>query len=191
MMDDPVKSRAAVNSERLHDIDWLRVIAVLLLIVFHSTRPFDFEPWHARNAESSRALALLGGLLSMWRLPLLFLVSGTGTCFALGHRSGWKYARDRFRRLVIPLVAGIFVVVPPQVYLERIGSWMPARLSPINFQGSFIEFYLHLFEGTYPQGNLSWHQTVIVVLAYFIVQWPAGAHAKFFGLKPRTSGVAP
>ncbi len=105
MANGPFIPQATGKPERLHDIDWLRVIAVLLLIVFHSTRPFDFEPWHARNAESSRALALLGGLLSMWRLPLLFLVSGTGTFFALGHRSGWKYARDRFRRLVIPLVA--------------------------------------------------------------------------------------
>jgi peptidoglycan/LPS O-acetylase OafA/YrhL len=153
--------------QRRYDIDWLRVLAVGLLVVFHCTRPFDSEPWHARNGESSLALERGADFLRFWRMPLLFLVSGFGTYLALGFRSGARYARDRLLRLFVPLVVGMAVVVPPQVYVERISPWMPDRQSPIDFVGSFLEFYPHAFQGIYPGGNLSWHH--LWFLAYLFV----------------------
>jgi hypothetical protein len=153
--------------ERRHDIDWLRVLAVLLPVVFHCTRPFDSEPWHARNDERSLALARGADFLRFWRMPQLFLVSGFGTYFALGFRAGARYARDRFLRLLVPLLVGMVVVVPPQVYVERISPWMPDRQSPMDFAGSFWEFYPQAFKGIYPAGNLSWHH--LWFLAYLFV----------------------
>jgi fucose 4-O-acetylase-like acetyltransferase len=161
------ESPPAGKPERRHDIDWLRVLAVLLLVVFHCTRPFDSEPWHARNDESSLALERGADFLRFWRMPLLFLVSGYGTYFALGFRSGARYARDRFLRLFVPLAVGMAVVVPPQVYVERISPWMRDRHSPIDFAGSYWEFYPQAFKGIYPGGNLSWHH--LWFLAYLFV----------------------
>jgi hypothetical protein len=105
----------------------------------------------------SLTLQLLGNLLTPWRLPLLFMISGLGTSYALGMRTTGRYVADRTTRLLIPLVAGMLIVVPPQVYLERIGTWMPRRMSPIDFHGSFLAFYPHIFDGIYPRGNFSWH----------------------------------
>jgi peptidoglycan/LPS O-acetylase OafA/YrhL len=161
------ESSPTSKPERRYDIDWLRVLAVGLLVVFHCTRPFDSEPWHARNDESSLALERGADFLRFWRMPLLFLVSGFGTYLALGFRSGARYARDRFLRLFVPLVVGMAVVVPPQVYVERISPWMPDRQSPIDFVGSYLEFYPHAFQGIYPRGNLSWHH--LWFLAYLFV----------------------
>jgi peptidoglycan/LPS O-acetylase OafA/YrhL len=39
-----------VTTERRHDIDWLRVFALLAAFVFHCTRFFDTEGWHLNNA---------------------------------------------------------------------------------------------------------------------------------------------
>jgi len=51
--------------------------------------------------------------------------------------------------LLVPLCIGIVLLVPPQVYAER-------RLRG-QFQGSFLAFFPHFFEGVYPHGNFSWH----------------------------------
>ena len=59
------------------------------------------------------------------------------------------------------------VVIVPQVYVERISVGMPDRLSPRDFDGSYLAFYPHYFEGVYPQGNFSWHH--LWFLAYLLV----------------------
>jgi hypothetical protein len=71
------------------------VLAVLALLLYHASRPFDTEVWHLKNLEKSAGLELFGNLLTPWRLPLLFMISGLGTYYALGFRSAWRYARER------------------------------------------------------------------------------------------------
>jgi peptidoglycan/LPS O-acetylase OafA/YrhL len=143
------------------------VLAVLALLLYHASRPFDTEVWHLKNLEKSPGLELFGNLLTPWRLPLLFMISGLGTYYALGFRSAWRYARERLGRLLLPLAFGMAVVVVPQVYVERISVGMPDRMSPRDFHGSYLDFYPHYFEGTYPSGNLSWHH--LWFLAYLLV----------------------
>jgi peptidoglycan/LPS O-acetylase OafA/YrhL len=156
-----------VASTRRHDLDALRVLAVLVLLAYHASRPFDLEPWHAKSEWASAWVQLVGGVFTPWRLPLLFMVSGAGTYFALRRRSAGAYARERLIRLGIPLVVGMLVVVPPQVYVERISPWMPNRQSPIDFEGSYLAFQPRIVDGAYPAGNLSWHH--LWFLAYLLV----------------------
>jgi peptidoglycan/LPS O-acetylase OafA/YrhL len=60
------------------------------------------------------------------------------------------------------------------VFIDRISPWAPMRMSPINFEGSYIAFYPHIFDGTYPQGNFSWHHLwfVAYLLVYSLVSLP-------------------
>lgn len=143
------------------------MLAVLALLLYHASRPFDTEVWHVKDLERSLGLELFGHLLTPWRLPLLFMISGLGTYYALGFRSAWRYARERLGRLLLPLAFGMAVVIVPQVYVERISVGMPDRMSPHDFHGSYLDFYPHYFEGVYPRGNLSWHH--LWFLAYLLV----------------------
>ncbi len=86
---------------------------------------------------------------AQWRLPLLFLISGIGTHFALSSKNWKQYLKERLIRLLIPLIAGILIVVPPQIYLERLSQG-------VNYN-SYFDFYPHFFKGIYPTGNFSWH----------------------------------
>jgi len=80
--------------------------------------------WHVKDRTLSVAIEIFGQLLTPWRLPLLFLISGAATWHALGTRTAVAYARDRFLWLMVPLAFGMLVIVPPQVYVERLSHGM-------------------------------------------------------------------
>lgn len=108
-----------VKRERRYDIDWLRVIAILAVYLHHIGMPFNGDKFHIMNAESSKTLDDIMVFFEQFRLPLLFLVSGTGTIFAFSRRTWTGFLKERSIRLLIPLVFGVFVIVPPQTYFEN------------------------------------------------------------------------
>ena len=85
---------------RRYDIDWLRIIAVLLLFPFHVARIFNVdEQFYAKSAVLSKGLTYVITYLEPWHMPLFFFLAGASTWFALSHRGGGSYAWERFKRL--------------------------------------------------------------------------------------------
>ena len=118
---------------RLHFIDWLRVLAVLLLFPFHAGRVFNAgEPFYVKGSEESTLLGDVLGFIGVWHMPILFVLAGASTYFALGRRSRREYANERVRRLLVPFIFGIFVFIPPQ-------TWYGARFNK-GYQGSYVEY---------------------------------------------------
>jgi glucan biosynthesis protein C len=102
---------------RQHYIDWLRVLAVLLLFPFHTLRVYNAgELWYVKAAHLSTAVAYLLDFISVWHMQLLFLLAGASTSFALRKRGNRQYVGERFVRLGVPLVFGVLILVPPQCY---------------------------------------------------------------------------
>ncbi|MEO8559332.1 MAG: acyltransferase family protein [Rhodospirillales bacterium] len=147
------------NTDRRSDIDWLRVLAFSLLILYHAGMPYVDWDWHIKNTEHWPALQEVMRFVNRWRMSLIFLIAGGTIMLSLGRRSGPAFVCDRIKRILLPLVFGMLVIVPPQVYLERVQKG--------RFAGSFFDFYPHFFEGTYPAGNFSWHH--LWFLAYVLV----------------------
>jgi len=145
------------KQERQYYIDWLRVILIISVFLFHIGMIFNNWPWHIKNDQQYDGfLKQTMVFLHYWRMPLLFMLSGAGTYFALGKRTSGQYLAERFRRLVIPLAVGIFTLVPVQVYVEKISQY-----------DSLLAYYPHMFEGIYPDGNFSWHH--LWFIAYLFV----------------------
>lgn len=151
------RSNPTPRSGRRHDIDALRVIATLALIVFHTARAFDTEPWHVKNDQLTLGMDILVTFMSVWHMPLFFTLAGMSAYFSLRKRHVGDYVNERVTRLLIPFSFGILLIIPPQVYVERINSAMMWRQSPIDFSGSYLEFFPQFFRGIYPEGNFSWH----------------------------------
>lgn len=110
------------SSERRHDLDWLRVLGVLLLIPFHVALIFVFDPFtimYIRDSVNSRILAEITGFIHLWHMPMLFMISGAATYFALGVRSVGEYIRERSVRLFLPLLFGILTYVPLTIYIQH------------------------------------------------------------------------
>ncbi len=138
------------TKERRYDLDWLRVIVFYLLILYHVG--MYYVPWgfHIKSDPTYPELRWPMLFLNQWRLPILFVISGMGTAFALGHRSVGQFLRERSIRLLIPLLFGMAVIVPPQVWVERVAVDGESY--------SYWTFWTqHYFGPTYPAGNLSWH----------------------------------
>lgn len=64
------------NSLRRYDLDWLRVLAILAIFVFHSTRPFDTDDWSIKNLVTFPALDIWKDFAMTWGMPLILLLSG-------------------------------------------------------------------------------------------------------------------
>lgn len=151
---------------RRYEFDWLRVLAFSLLVFYHTGMYFVGWDWHIKNPELSEAIEWPMLFLSQWRMSLIFLVSGAGVYFALGYRSGGTFAKDRIKRILLPLVAGMLLVVPPQVYAERVVQ---------GYTGSYFSFYPSIFEPVpYPEGNFSWHHLwyLAYIFTYSLVLLP-------------------
>ncbi|WP_194776257.1 acyltransferase family protein [Pararhodonellum marinum] len=108
--------------ERRYDIDWLRVIAIGLLLIYHIA--IGFQPWGVMiafitNSESWQALLIPMSMLNIWRIPLLFFVSGMGLYFAMGKRNFTQLIMERSRRILLPYVFGMFAIVPIHLLIWR------------------------------------------------------------------------
>lgn len=153
-----------IASPRRHDLDWLRVIAILTLLFYHTGMIYVSWGWHIQSDEISRPFEAVMRWLHRWRMPLLFFISGAGTFFALRKRSFGSYAGERVRRLFMPLVFGMFVIVPPQIYIE----WLFRG----RFAGSYAQFYPNVFEfESYHNGGtggaFSWHHLWFICYLFF------------------------
>lgn len=121
------------EKQRRYDIDWWRVIAILAVYLHHIGMPFNGDDFHIMNAESSKILDDIMVFFEQLRLPLLFLISGVGTMYAFSKRTWVQFLKERSYRLLIPLVFGVFVIVPPQTYFEHIDIYK-----------SYGQFYSHI-----------------------------------------------
>jgi glucan biosynthesis protein C len=108
--------------ERKYYADWLRVIAMLSVFVFHCTRFFCTEDWHLKVpvSEQSDVLVIVRGFLfNTWFMELFVLVAGFASWYSLKRRTGVQYLTERVKRILIPLyTVGLFILVVPQNYID-------------------------------------------------------------------------
>ncbi len=165
------------TSFRRYDLDWLRVGAILAVFIFHSSRFFDTDFWHVKNPTTYFAVQVWITFLGNWLMPLMFAISGASLFYALGSGGAGKFVEDKVRRLLVPLVVGVFTAGMLMVYLERVTHYQ--------FSGSFFDFIPHYFDGWYGYGagNFAWmglHLWYLLVLFvysllfYRLFRWLAG-----------------
>lgn len=156
------------KKERKHYLDWLRVIAFYILIFYHIG--MIFVPWdfHIKNELTLEWFETWMAFFSQWRLPLLFIISGMVIYYSMGSRTWKGIIKERTMRLFIPLIFGMLVIVPPQIYYERISDG-------VQFSG-YLPFWKTVFDFVpFPEGgSLSWHHLwyILYIFAYTIIALP-------------------
>lgn len=136
-------------SARRNDIDWIRVIAIGLLVIYHTA--IGLQPWGrmigfitAENPWMSLWTPMT--ILNVWRIPLLFFVSGMGVYFAIQNRNWNQLLQERSLRILVPYAFGTFCIVPIHIYILQAYYDMPAAYIPMPghlwFLGNILVYVL-------------------------------------------------
>jgi len=110
------------TAQRRYFIDWIRVIAIGLLLLYHVA--IGFQPWgimigFITNQKSWGSLWTPMMMLNVWRIPLLFFVSGMGVYFSMQNRNWKELIMDRIWRIWLPFVFGMLFIVPISIYIAQ------------------------------------------------------------------------
>ena len=129
------------HHQRLYFLDWIRIIAFLVLILYHTGMYYVSWDWHVKSPAAGHAIEPLMIVSAPWRLGLLFMISGVATSFMLGKLKAPTLMARRSWRLLVPLAFGMLVIVPPQSYFEVVEK--------VAYQGGYGDF-LKLYMTSYP-----------------------------------------
>ncbi|MEE2691338.1 MAG: acyltransferase family protein [Pseudomonadota bacterium] len=155
---------------RRYDLDWLRVIAFGVLIFYHIGMFYVTWDWHVKSPHAGPAAELPMVLVNIWRLELLFFISGVALRYAsdkagLGAGAHLGFAGQRFWRLAAPIVFGMAVVVAPQSYFQLLQQ---GEIAPgfWRFYPDYLSF-AQKFSVITPTWNHLWY--VVYMLFYSMI----------------------
>jgi Acyltransferase family len=143
-------SSAAMSgrSARRADLDALRVYGMFAVFAVHVAQVFSpWQTWHVQNVERTMWAGQINLFAWPWLMPLFMLLAGAGASYSLSHRDNAPYVVERTVKLVIPFVLGTILLVPPQIWIERLADGRTHE--------GFLRFFPHFFECCYPAGNLA------------------------------------
>ena len=145
---------------RIHYLDWLKVLIVYGILLFHVSLVFSMVPWLVSNDHRSLALSAFAAFCFPWGIPAMFLISGADAWFGLRSNSAAEFVSSRVRRLLLPMIAGLIVISPFQRFVVSHNpppSWsdMPA-------------FYLDFFRNFRFVADLQW------IATYWLHLWFLG-----------------
>lgn len=130
------------SATRLYFLDWVRIVAFFVLILYHVGMYYVSWDWHVKSPFAGAGPEPFMMLSSPWRLGLLFFVAGVGASLMLRKLGTAPFLRRRSLRLLVPLAFGMLVIVPPQPYLEVV-----EKLGYADGYGAFMRLYLQAYDG--------------------------------------------
>ena len=154
---------------RRHDIDFLRVFAFSLLILYHVGMFYVHDwGWHVKSAYQFEWLQLPMLFTNQWRMSLLFVVSGLAISFVWDRYTPGRLALRRIWRLLLPLVFGMAFIVAPQPYYEALGKGI---IEPgfVSFMSKYLTFQDFPGEAWGGEEIITWTWNHLWYLPYVLI----------------------
>jgi len=124
--------KAADAPGRRADLDYLRVGALLLLIVYHVLLVFSPDWWRVQSVHRGAWADYLINTLTPWRMALVFLIAGMAARFMIEKMSTQAFVAERAGKLLTAFVFAVIVLIPLQRYV-RMDNEHAAPVSYLNF----------------------------------------------------------
>lgn len=163
------------KSERRYDLDWLRVIGILAVFIYHSSRLFNMEDWYVKNPTWYLSVEVWNRFATAWLMPLMFIVSGASLFYAVSKGEGvfkaaGAFVKDKALRLLVPWLVFILTHESLQFYLDR--------LSHGQFSGSYFQYLPQFYTSNLdPYGSHLWYLWLLFafgVILYPLMRWLKG-----------------
>jgi hypothetical protein len=119
-------------------IDNLRWMDVFLLIPYHAAQAFN--TWGERNYvffTQNKPISSFIVFFSPFFMPILFLLAGMSSRYALKKRTYGQFIVERIKRLIVPLLFGTLVFCPVLAYI--------GDKTNLGYEGSFFKHYKTFF----------------------------------------------
>jgi peptidoglycan/LPS O-acetylase OafA/YrhL len=163
-------------------MDWLRVLGIFFVFIYHSTRLYNVEDWVVKNDIWYPSVEVWNGFAASFMMPLMFVISGASLFYATGKGGFGKFLKDKFLRLLVPLLVADLTHISLQSYLfsrthgQFRGSYfqfLPQyyNVATINWMGAHLWYLLFLF--------------LFSIILYPLMRWLKGSS----GILSRLDGV--
>ncbi len=162
---------------RIYYLDWLRVLGILFVFIYHSSRLYNVEDWVVKNNIWYPGVEVWNNFASSFMMPLMFVISGASLFFAVGKGSFGKFLRDKVLRLLVPLLVVDLTHASLQAYLYNIWHGQ--------FSGNFFQFlprYYNLASIEWWRGAHMWYVLYLFlfcIILYPLLRWFKGSGQGF------------
>ncbi|MGN0518160.1 MAG: acyltransferase family protein [Acutalibacteraceae bacterium] len=179
---------------RKHWIDNIRILCILILIPFHAVMIFnDLGEKYYINTYECTVASIFNFSVYPWWMSGLFVISGISTRYALKKRTTRQYIADRFRKLFIPLISGLLLIIPIQCFL--------ADKFHNNYSGNYLQHFKRFFtitdlsgaDGCFTFGQLWFilYLFLISIMSIPIIKKFKKTAEPFIGIKLILVGILP
>jgi glucan biosynthesis protein C len=129
----------APGPARLHDVDGLRAILMILVCVGHVLLMYAHGPeYFITSPDKSSIVTALAALLTVFHMPAFFLLAGFFTVRSLGRKPVADWLAGRARRLLIPMLTGIVLVSPLAILAATLAVRGPMPGPVANFSPDYV-----------------------------------------------------
>ncbi|GAA1899052.1 acyltransferase family protein [Asanoa iriomotensis] len=131
--------------DRRPELDAIRTLVVVGLVFFHAALVFDEnDDFYVKNADTTGVTTVIAGFAVVWAMPALFLIAGFGSWHSMARRGPGGFARERLRRLGVPLLFAILTFLPVPVWLRLKAADPSYHESYLAFLPKFYTVHLDL-----------------------------------------------
>ncbi len=123
---------------RVRFIDNIRILCILLLFPYHTC--MIYNNWGELFYVIGKPYllpSLFTNIVWPWWMFLLFTIAGISANYALQSRSASACAKERVRKLLLPLLSGLVLIIPVQAYI--------ADIFYSGYSGGYFEHYKIFF----------------------------------------------
>jgi peptidoglycan/LPS O-acetylase OafA/YrhL len=162
--------------QRRYDLDWLRVLGILFVFIYHSSRLYNVEDWAVKNEIWYPLVEVWNGFATSFMMPLMFVISGASLFYAMGKGGFGKFFKDKILRLLLPLLVAVLTHISIQAYLDNKTHGL--------FSGNYFQFlpqYYNLDTINWLGAHLwyLWYLFLFSIVLYPIMRWLKGAGRGF------------
>jgi hypothetical protein len=109
--------RSGTKRNRVFFLDNLRTIIIVFVVVYHAGGVYESTGawasfWIVDDPATNDLSGLLGLVLDIFLMATMFFISGYFAPASLSDRNRWMFIKGTFRRLALPWIIAVLILVP-------------------------------------------------------------------------------